>query len=156
MRVIESQRRRIIGSQFRLAGSDLGIAIGVLLALLAIGVVVYPFVRSKRSQTRFQSGGAGVARPEEAALEEIRTLQLERELGRVDEVEYQERLRDYRVRAASLLRDKDLRVQEADAELEAEILSARSIADDGPNTSDESAEALDETPDSHENDGPSS
>ena len=136
--------------------SDLGIAIGVLLALLAIGVVVYPFVRLRRSQRRFQSAGAGVARPEEAALDEIRMLQLERELGRVDEEEYQERLRDYRVRAASLLREKDLRVQEADAELEGEILAARSIADDGPNTSDGSARALDEIPDSHENDGPSS
>ena len=134
----------------------MGIAIGVLLALLAIGVVVYPFVRSRRSQKRFQSANAGMAQPEEAALDEIRTLQLERELGRLDEEEYQGRLRDYRVRAASLLREEDLKLQETDAELEAEILAARSIADDAPRTSDKSAGALDQTLDSHENDGPSS
>ncbi len=141
---------------FKSVGSDLGIAIGVLLALLAIGVVVYPFVRSRRSQRPFQSASAGMAQPEEAALDEIRTLQLERELGRLDEEEYQARLRDYRVRAASLLREEDLKLQETDAELEAEILAARSISDDGPPTSDESAGALDETLDSDENDGPSS
>ena len=134
----------------------MGIAIGVLLALLAIVVVILPFIRSGRRIGLFQAQGSVVDQAEEASFDDIRTLQLERELGRVDEEEYQARLRDYRVRTALLLRERDIKLQEVDAELEAEILAARSIADDSGLASDESAEPLGETPPNHENDGPAS
>ena len=130
----------------------MGIAIGVLLALLAIVVVIFPFIRSGRRAGLFQGFSSALDQTEEASLDEIRTLQLERELGRVDEEEYQARLRDYRVRAALLLRERDMKLQEVDAELEAEILAARSIADDSGRASDESAEPLGEPPRNHEND----
>ena len=134
----------------------MGIAIGVLLALLAIGVVIFPFVRSGRRVGLFQGHGSGEDRVEETALDEIRALQLDWELGRVDDEEYQRRLNDYRVRAALLLRERDMKLQEVDAELEAEILAARAITDDGPASSYGSAGPLAETPGNHENNGPTS
>ena len=134
----------------------MAIAIGVLLALLAIGVVIFPFIRSGRRVGLFQGHDSAEDKVEETALDEIRALQLDWELGRVDDEEYQRRLNDYRVRAALLLRERDMRLQEVDAELEAEILAARGITDDGRAASDDSVEPSGETPRNHENDGPAS
>ena len=88
-------------------------------------------------------------------MDEIRALQLDWELGRVDDEEYHSRLNDYRVRAASLLRERDLMLQEADAALEAEIFAARSGMHGDAAASDESPGPTGDALDSHEDDSPS-
>lgn len=103
----------------------MNVLIGVLLALLVMAVVVFPFVRS-----RFQlRPPMAVVSPDlgrlNAVYEEIRTLQLEYELGSIDEVEYREQLRDYRLQAAAMLREQEMSQQETDFLVEEEIMAAR-------------------------------
>ena len=81
-----------------------------LLACLAIGVVIYPFIRAC-----FRPGDAPtpntldhVGRRERQAIhEEIRALQLERELGNIDDGEYEAQLAAHRWRLAVVLRDQE-------------------------------------------------
>ena len=87
-------------------------------------------------------------------MDEIRALQLDWELGRVDDEEYHRRLNDYRVQAASRLRERDLKFEKLDAELESEILEARSVSQDQVTASNQPSGLVDETVGSHENDGP--
>ena len=102
--------------------------VGALLAVLAIGVILYPFWRRRFRQpspaVRGQAEHPGEAGA--AIYEEIRTLQLEYQLGAIDEADYQARLRSSRLRAAAALRDRDLQEQELDLALEDEIRAARS------------------------------
>ncbi|MCE2462365.1 MAG: hypothetical protein J4F46_00390 [Dehalococcoidia bacterium] len=103
----------------------MSVLIGVLLALLAIAVVIYPFVRA-----RFQPRPPmTVVSPDPGRLdtvyEEIRTLQLEYELGSIDEREYQEQLRDYRLQAAAILHEQGRSRHEIDLLMEEEIMAAR-------------------------------
>ena len=106
----------------------MAVLIGVLLAILVMAVVIYPFVKA-----RFQPRSAPVAAspdrvdPEghETVYEEIRTLQLEYELGGIDESEYEEQLRAYRLQAAAALRDQERTQQEIDLSMEKEIMAAR-------------------------------
>ena len=102
--------------------------VGALLAVLAIGVILYPFWKR-----RFRQPSPGLRKQTEhlaedgtAIYEEIRTLQLEYQLGAIDEVDYQTRLRSSRLRAAAALRDRDLLEQGLDLALEDEIRAARS------------------------------
>ena len=107
----------------------MSVLIGVLLALLAIAVVIYPFVKA-----RFQPRSPLTSVPpdrvdpggRETIYEEIRTLQLEYELGSIDEREYEEQLRAYRLQAASALRE-----QEIDLSVEREIMAARGTLRNG-------------------------
>ena len=106
----------------------MAVLIGVLLAILVIAVVIYPFVKA-----RFQPRSPlAVAPPDrvdpggrEAIYEEIRTLQLEYEMGSIDESEYEEQLRAYRLQAAATLRDQVRIQQEMDLLMEKEIMAAR-------------------------------
>ena len=106
----------------------MSVLIGVLLALLAIAVVIYPFVKS-----RFQPRSPLTAVPpdlvdpggRETIYEEIRILQLEYELGSINEREYQEQLRDYRLQAAAILHEQGRSRQEIDLLMEEEIMAAR-------------------------------
>ncbi len=108
--------------------------IGGLLAVLVIGMVVYPFVKGRfHFQEPHLPRGAG--RPEgwrdtgtrEAIYEEIKTLQLEHELGTIDEAEYLETLSAYRLQAAAAMRDAESLERDLDHSLEEEIRSARSL-----------------------------
>ena len=114
----------------------MSVLIGALLGILAIGVVLYPFIgvrfRSQSPSTQNAPGpasGKGLQHPggREAIYENIRTLQLEYELGSIEEVEYSERLRDYRLQAAANLRDQEQLEREIDRSLEEEILALRSL-----------------------------
>ena len=103
----------------------MSVLIGVLLALLAIAVVIYPFVKF-----RFQPRPPmAVVSPDPGRLdtvyEEIRTLQLEYELGSIEEREYQEQLRDYRLQAAAILHEQGRSRQQMDLLMEEEIMAAR-------------------------------
>ena len=112
--------------------------IGALLAGLAIGVVLYPFLKwwTRARRTRglrpnvegLSWPNAGAPRSSwsrEATCEAINTLQLEYELGSVEETEYVERLRSYRLQLASHLRDQERREGELGRSLEEDVLSHR-------------------------------
>ena len=99
--------------------------IGGLLAILVIGVALYPFLKplSRPATSSALDSAARVGRGgREAIYEEIKTLQLEYELGSIEEGEYQERLRVYRLEAAAALRD-----QERLEGLQEDILAARAM-----------------------------
>lgn len=91
---------------------QLGLALAV--ALLVVGVVAWPFVSSRWRGT----GNApdpedsdGQAQNDAAALEDvyeaIRTLQMERSLGRVGDGDFRKQLDEYRRQAATIMRDMD-------------------------------------------------
>lgn len=122
----------------------MSLIIGTILALLSLGVAVYPFVRRRlgldKAARAAAAGGTDSAEtetesgPDTAALTDIyaaiRTLQLERELGRIPEGLYQEQLNDYRLQAALALRRQEQESAAAasagnDAALESEIQAAR-------------------------------
>lgn len=125
----------------------MALIIGTILALLSLGVAVYPFARRRlgmdKAARAAAAGGMDGAEtetetgPDTASLADIyaaiRTLQLERELGRIPEGLYQEQLNDYRLQAAMALRRQEQEQQaaaapagrDADAALEAEIQAAR-------------------------------
>ncbi len=85
----------------------MAVLIGVLLAILIIAVVLYPFlVRLRMKPAADSRDHLGDGRPE-PIYEEIKTLQLEYELGAVEEEEYRKRLHVYRLRAAAALRDRE-------------------------------------------------
>ena len=125
----------------------MALIIGTILALLSLGVAVYPFARRRlgldKADRATAAGGTdsveteSESSPDTASLADIyaaiRTLQLERELGRIPEGLYQEQLNDYRLQAALALRRQEQEQQaaaapagrDADAALEAEIQAAR-------------------------------
>jgi predicted RNA-binding Zn-ribbon protein involved in translation (DUF1610 family) len=115
----------------------MALVIGGILALLAIAVAVYPFVRG-----RFFAEPAGPDSEEgeavlgdEASLADdelaeiyqaISTLRLERELGNIPEGLYREQLNGYRLRAARALRNRELSAGDDEGwALEEEIRLAR-------------------------------
>ena len=105
----------------------MAILIGTLLAILAVAVLLYPFLRVRfRSRASLGDGtfpAAGVG-AREAIYDEIRALQLDHELGSIDEQEYEERLHGYRLEAAAVLRDEE----RLNSRLEDEIWAARALA----------------------------
>ena len=119
----------------------MSVLIGALLAVLVVVVVLYPFLRARfrlpTPPSRGSSTGAGMDRSE-AVLEEIKTLQLEHELGAIDDGEYRERLTAYRLQVAVALRDRAQSGENLDLSLEEEIMEARALGDrkeeahDGP------------------------
>ena len=113
------------------------ILVAAVLVAACIAVVVYPFVKSaSRSHVEPVRDGAPPANSEvEAIFDAISTLQLEHQLGNIAESLYQEQLRAYRLRAASILRQQS----EAQSDLgagnsEEEIKAGRdgAISDSSP------------------------
>lgn len=101
----------------------MALIIGTLLALLSLGVALYPFARRRWGWGQTDPAAAGNSAdesaaavaaadtaPDTAALADIyaalRTLQLEHELGRIPDNLYQEQLNDYRTQAALILRQQ--------------------------------------------------
>ena len=105
----------------------MAVLIGVLLAMLAVVVLLYPFLRvrfrSRASQGDGTSALAGLG-AREGIYDEIRALRLDHELGSIDEQEYKERLHGYRLQAAAVLRDEE----RLNSRLEDEIWAARVLA----------------------------
>lgn len=102
--------------------------VAAALVLLSVGVVAYPFLKNRFPSTpKDKLEDTGTSSSEvEAALDAIRTLQLEHQLGNVPEELYQEQLRDYRVQAAASLRKQVEGVaKDADRDLEQEIMLVR-------------------------------
>lgn len=111
------------------------LAFSALLAVIAIAIVAIPFFRAPKKDDTFAPQDAEVLRSQrESIYQALETLRLERELGQVDDEEYQRQLREYRRQAAIALQEQE-RV-EGDQEqlvalLEEEVLAARARLQDG-------------------------
>ena len=115
--------------------------IGGLLAAFVTAAVLYPiFTQRSRSRTSQVQGARPIPvgealttghRPYEQVYDDINSLRLDYELGRVEEDEYQRRLSDYRLEAAASLKYQDGIERQMDSNLEDEILEARARRADG-------------------------
>ena len=87
--------------------------LAIAVALLIMGAVAWPLLAG-----RWRASGGAPAQQEpdgaaegSAALEDvyeaIRTLQMEHNLGRIDDGDFREQLNQYRRQAAEILRDMD-------------------------------------------------
>ena len=102
----------------------------LLLVVLTIAVLLYPFLKPRRSgdEPKLDDSFLEAGSQRGAIYEEIRALQLERDLGRIAEEEYQQRLQSYRVQAAATLREEGRLREESgtlDQVLEEEVREAR-------------------------------
>ncbi|PKB71679.1 MAG: hypothetical protein BZY87_04195 [SAR202 cluster bacterium Io17-Chloro-G6] len=90
------------------AGTALAIFFGTVLALFSIFVVGYSLVRGNRSEPDAHENT--LPESDEPALgdifDAIRTLELEHQLGRMPQEEFEEQFQTYRVQAATVLRDQ--------------------------------------------------
>ena len=110
------------------AETAISILFGAILAVFSAALVGYAFVRGRRPRP-----AAGVNIPSERddpalgdIFDAIRTLELEHELGRMSQEDFQSQFQAYRVQAATVLRDQ-LKAGLGDPAwlLEQEILLAR-------------------------------
>ena len=112
----------------------MAVLISALLAIAVVIVVLYPFIRARLSSNSLTDTEQDVVLPsdmKQTIYEEIETLRLEHELGRVDGGEYKQRLDAYRIRAAQSLRDVEILESDLDQSLEKEIQTARERMNNG-------------------------
>ena len=112
----------------------MAVLISALLAIAVVIVVLYPFIRARLSSNSLTDTEQDVVLPsdkKQTIYEEIETLRLEHELGRVDDGEYKQRLDAYRIRAAQSLRDMEILESDLDQSLEKEIQTARERMNNG-------------------------
>ena len=103
-----------------------------LLAIFAVVMVAYPFFR--RSDPRSAPGALQSTeilerRRREEMYQEIRALQMEFQLGTLEEPEYRRQLQLIRMEAARSIRDEELSL--LDTEMEERIFSSRTSAAGG-------------------------
>ena len=89
----------------------MAVVVCLALALLSIGVVVYPFWRRRAAPATAppEALSPDLVQSEadlNAVYDAIRTLQLEHQLGNIPLGLYREQLQDYRLQAAAILRDQ--------------------------------------------------
>ena len=116
------------------------LVIGAALAIIAVAVVLLPFLRSRRDADPLAPWNAeGVRTQREGLYSALETLNLERALGQVDEEEFERQMREYRRQAALLVREQERLLGEAaspDTALELEVQEARArlqrMEDDAP------------------------
>lgn len=108
--------------------------LSVFLGAVVFAVLLLPFLRTRRWRDSLPQGGledlAELVRRKGRVYEEIRTLQLEHDLGHVGEEEYELRLRAFKLRAALLLREHrrvDEELERLGQEVEREVLASRSL-----------------------------
>jgi len=80
-----------------------------LLAVFVVGVVLTPFLRPRRTPPGPQPDTdlLALVSQREALYQAMETLRLEHELGSVEDVDYQNRLQEYRTQAALTMREQD-------------------------------------------------
>ena len=107
----------------------MGILIGLLLVLFSLGVVVYPFLKARRPDIlTIPSSLHGLVERRLAIYTDVQTLQLEHELGNVEDEDYHHRLRSYLAAAAATLRDEENAqaiLEKLDRRVEEEVLLSR-------------------------------
>lgn len=112
----------------------MALALSALLAVLAIAIVALPFFRTPKKDDTFNPQDAEALRSQrESIYQALQTLRLERELGQVDDREYQRQMREYRRQAAIVLRQQEHvegDLEELEALLEDEVLAARARLQD--------------------------
>ena len=93
----------------------MAIVIGVALALLSIGVIIYPFLNFQRVRgaRRLYRWEPDAPQPEtdltlESIRESVRTLELEFQLGNIPEGLYREQWNDYRAQMARVMQRQSL------------------------------------------------
>ena len=114
------------------------LVVGGALAVVAVVVVLLPFFRGRReggtaeavAKAGYPSTGSGraegVRAQRESIYQALETLRLERELGQVDEAEYERQAGEYRRMAALLVREQERLLAEGDSDgLEREVAEAR-------------------------------
>ena len=115
----------------------MAILISVLVGILSIALLLYPFIKRRFAHSARSSeipqGQLGLD-GRQAIYDDIKALQLDHELGSIDEKDYQQQLRAYRMDAAASLKDQHQIQVEIEQTLEEEILKAREPADDIPDT----------------------
>ena len=89
----------------------MAVIVCLALALLSIGVVIYPFWRRRSAPATapMEAVSPDLVQSEadlNAVYDAIRTLQLEHQLGNIPLGLYREQLQDYRLQAAAILRDQ--------------------------------------------------
>ena len=97
-----------------------------LLAIFAVVMVAYPFFRRsgpQSGQDDSMSAEVRERRRREEMYQEIRALQMEFQLGTLEEAEYRRQLQLCRMEAARSIRDEELSLR--DRELEERIFSSR-------------------------------
>ena len=113
------------------------LALGVVLALLALAVVARPFLRPSDvdSDSAPSDPTQDVRSEREALYREMAALEMEHELGQIDSEEYKERLQEHRLRAAALLQEQEAHEAEAaslDRAVEEQIRAARESHEQAP------------------------
>ena len=98
--------------------------LGLLLALAAAALIAWPLLRARRAAAPPGPGALDALRETQRlrrqVYDEIRTLDLDRELGHVPNEQYEETLEAHRVRAAILLRQEE-RIRGELAQLMADV-----------------------------------
>lgn len=119
----------------------MGVGIGVLLTIVVILVIAWPFLRSGRDPKLGKGNLSEAARLREAkenVYQQIRQLQQDHRAALISDTEYQNHLRELRVEAAELMRAQERAGAEVspEDELELEIRAIRSSqrADESPET----------------------
>ena len=113
----------------------MAVIVCLALALLSIGVVVYPFWRRRSAPATPppEALSPDLVQSEadlNAVYDAIRTLQLEHQLGNIPLGLYREQLQDYRLRAAAILRDQaESAARDEEWLLEQDVGLARSALD---------------------------
>lgn len=110
------------------------LALGAVLALVALAVVARPFLRPSAFETDDAPADQtlDVRTLREALYREMAALELEHELGQVESEEYEVRLQELRLSAAALLREQEAHEAEAaslDRAVEEQIRAARESHD---------------------------
>jgi hypothetical protein len=107
----------------------MGILLGLVLAIICATVLVLPFLTARRNpMARELDDLSETTRQREAIYDEIRMLQLERDVGRVDQPDYEKGLHRLRQQAAAILRREEQLVRsrgDRDWALEEEVRSMR-------------------------------
>lgn len=97
----------------------MAVLVGLLLVVFCIGVALYPFLKARTVSARADASPSvqELVERRRAIYSDLETLDMDRGLGHVDEAEYQERSREYRLAAAATFRDQE-RLEAADAKVE--------------------------------------
>ncbi len=117
-----------------------------LLAIFAVAMVAYPFFRRGNP-----GGGPDIPRSTEVEqrrrreemYQEIRALQMEFQLGTLEEPEYRRQLQLIRMEAARSIRDEELSL--LDKELEQRIFSSRASANSEGSPTNQGSEDREES-----------
>ena len=100
----------------------MAVLVGLLLVVFCIGVALYPFFKRRFSSQRAEDASSvqDIVDRRQAIYDALETLESEHSSGNVDEEEYEERSREYRLAAAATFRDQEM-MEDADVEVEEAI-----------------------------------